>query len=181
MSRIDAIIDDVLRAEAGYVNHPDDPGGETNFGITVAVARANGFTGSMSDMPQSFARCIYEKRYVIEPQFDKIIALSSTIAAELVDTGVNMGPHRAAEFLQRWLNGFNDTGSRYQELFVDGRLGSISISALTSFLQWRGLEGEQVMLRALNGVQGARYLELTEAKRSQRQFLFGWIKNRVVI
>jgi len=35
------------------------------------------------------------------------------------------------------------------------------------------------MLRALNGVQAARYLEITEGNRSQREFLYGWIRERV--
>lgn len=36
----DKIINEIIRVEGGYVNDPRDSGGETNFGITVAVARA---------------------------------------------------------------------------------------------------------------------------------------------
>jgi len=178
---IDDIIDAVIKAEQGYVNDPADRGGETNYGITVAVARANGYTGNMRDMPLALARRIYLQRYVNEPKFDRVIAIDGRIGAELVDTGVNMGPHRSAEFLQRWLNAFNDTGSRYQELFVDGRLGEISLAALTAYIKWRGKEGIDVMLRALNSIQGARYLEIVEGNKSQRRFAYGWIRNRVVL
>ena len=173
------IINAVIKAEGGYVNDPADAGGETNHGITVAVARANGFTGAMPDLPVALAYAIYLKRYVTEPKFDHIVAMNERIGAELIDTGVNMGPHRAAEFLQRWINGFNDTGSRYQTLFVDGRLGEISLAALAAFLKWRGNDGITVMLRALNSLQATRYLEITEANKTQRRFLFGWIKERV--
>ena len=173
------IINAVIKTEGGYVYDPADAGGETNFGITVAVARANGFTGAMRDMPVAFAFDIYLKRYVTEPKFDRVVALNARIGAELIDTGVNMGPHRAAEFLQRWINGFNDTGSRYQALFVDGRLGEISLAALADFLKWRGNDGITVMLRALNSLQATRYLEITEANKTQRRFLFGWIRERV--
>ena len=152
------VIDAILRAEGGYVNDPADKGGETNFGITVAVAR-----------------------YITEPKFDQVLALHAGIGAEVIDTGVNMGPHRAAEFLQRWLNGFNDTGARYPALFVDGRLGAQSLGALAAFLKWRGQDGAAVLLRALNGLQAARYLEITEANKTQRRFLFGWIKERVAM
>lgn len=178
---IDEIIETVLKAEQGYVNDASDHGGETNHGITVAVAQANGYTGSMRDLPVALARRIYRQRYVNEPKFDQVITINSRIGAELVDTGVNMGPHRAAEFLQRWLNAFNDTGSRYQELFVDGRLGTISLGALAAYLTWRGKEGIDVMLRALNSIQGARYLDITERDKSQRRFAYGWIKNRVTL
>ena len=174
-------IDAILRAEGGYVNDPADKGGETNFGITVAVARANGYAGPMRDLPVAVARAIYTARYITEPKFDQVLAIHAGIGAEVIDTGVNMGPHRAAEFLQRWLNGFNDTGARYPALFVDGRLGAQSLSALAAFLKWRGQDGAAVLLRALNGLQAARYLEITEANKSQRRFLFGWIKERVAM
>ena len=175
------IIDAILIVEGGYVNDPADKGGETNFGITVAVAHANGYTGPMRDMPAAVARDIYMVRYITEPKFDRVLAIHAGIGAELIDTGVNMGPHRAAEFLQRWLNGLNDTGGRYAALFVDGRLGELSLGALASFLQWRGQDGATVLLRALNGVQAERYLAITEANTTQRRFLFGWIKERVAM
>ena len=178
---IKRVVDEVLRAEGGYVNDPADKGGETNFGITIAVARANGYKGAMRDMPEAVARAIYTARYITEPKFDQVLAIHAGIGAELIDTGVNMGPHRAAEFLQRWLNGFNDTGARYPALFVDGRLGTQSLGALAAFLKWRGQDGATVLLRALNGLQAARYLEITEANKTQRRFLFGWSKERVAM
>ncbi|MEG1325710.1 MAG: glycosyl hydrolase 108 family protein, partial [Janthinobacterium sp.] len=55
---IASVINAILRAEGGYVNDPLDAGGETNFGITVAVARANGYKGAMRDMPEAVARAI---------------------------------------------------------------------------------------------------------------------------
>ena len=110
MATINAIIEDVLANEGGYVNDPRDAGGETNFGITIATARANGFTGPMKTMTRDFARGVYVKQYVEAPGFDKIAAISPSIGAELVDTGVNMGPKVAAQFLQRALNGLNNQG-----------------------------------------------------------------------
>jgi replicative DNA helicase len=44
----DKFIDRVLSHEGGYVNDPLDPGGETNWGVTVGFARANGYLGLMS-------------------------------------------------------------------------------------------------------------------------------------
>lgn len=181
MSNADAIariIDDVLAAEQGYVNNPADRGGETHFGITAAVARANGYHGAMKDMPRAFAEEVYRKRYVEAPGFGQVLAVNAAVARELVDTGVNMGPATAATFLQRWLNAFN-FGGRYQALFVDGRIGPVTIAALKAFLAWRGKDGETALLRGLNGVQATRYLEITERDPSQRQFIYGWIINRV--
>lgn len=173
------IIDEVIRAEQGYVDHPDDRGGPTNFGITLAVARKNGYDGDMRDLPESLAREIYRRRYIAEPKFDLVAMIDEHIGAELIDTGVNMGPAHPAMFLQRWLNAFNDTGSRYADLFVDGRIGQVTLDALKAFLKWRGTEGRIVMLRALNSLQAVRYLEIAERDRSQRKFTYGWVRGRV--
>lgn len=180
-ARVKVIIDDIIRVEGGYSNNKNDRGGETMYGITVAVARANGYAGPMQNMPRSVAERIYMKRYVEEPRFDRVLSRSGIVGEELVDTGVNMGPSRAAEFLQRWLNGFNGARSGYQDLFVDGRLGPISFAALDTFLRWRGAEGERVLLTALNCTQGTRYLSITEANSSQREFLYGWMRARVAV
>lgn len=172
--KVNQIIDEVIRVEGGYVNNPADRGGETNYGITVAVARENGYLGPMADLPRSVAFTIYERRYVIRPGFDKVLALDTDIGEELIDTGVNMGPAVAGMFLQRWLNAFN-----CGELFVDGAVGNVTIAALKKFLAWRKEDGKKVLLRALNGVQAERYLSIAERDKSQRQFIYGWILNRV--
>ncbi|WP_303763848.1 glycoside hydrolase family 108 protein [Sphingobium yanoikuyae] len=175
MATINAIIEEVLANEGGYVNDPRDAGGETNFGITIATARANGFTGPMKAMTRDFARGVYVKQYVEAPGFDKIAAISPSIGAELVDTGVNMGPKVAAQFLQRALNGLNNQGKDYADLLVDGSAGQKTRDALTTFLKKRGAEGERRLLLLLNALQGERYLSLCEGRAANEAFLFGWL------
>lgn len=175
----ESVIDDILAKEKGYVDHPDDKGGPTNHGITQAVARANRFEGLMKDMPVSLAREIYRKRYIVAPAFDKVAVINPEIAAELIDTGVNMGPQKASEFLQRLLNGLNAQGSQYADIFVDGRIGDVTLSALRLFLRWRGQDGVKVLLRGLNSQQAMRYLEIAENNPSQESFLYGWLLHRV--
>ncbi len=51
----DEIFNAILGKEGGYVNHPDDKGGPTNWGITQAVARAHGFTGDMRNLTRQQA------------------------------------------------------------------------------------------------------------------------------
>lgn len=177
---IDDIIDEVIRAEGGYVNDPNDSGGATCFGITEKVARANGYRGDMKDLPISFARKVYFSRYVIEPCFDKVLLLSYEISAELVDTGVNCGVSTASKFLQVSLNAFNKQGTIYPDLIVDGNIGNKTITALANYLKFRP-DGVKVMLRALNCMQGARYIELTQANPKNEDFVYGWLLNRVVI
>lgn len=175
MTTINEIIEGVLLAEGGYSNDSRDRGGETNFGITVKTARANGYTGPMKSMTRDFAREVYRRQYVLAPGFDKIADLSQAIAAELVDTGVNMGPKVAAQFLQRALNGLNNQGKDYADLVVDGAAGQNTRNALAAFLKKRGKEGERRLLLLLNAIQGERYLSLAEGRRSNEAFLYGWL------
>lgn len=179
MSTIDEIINDIIRVEGGYSNDKVDAGGETMYGITIAVARANGYTGNMKDMPRKVAYDIYYNQYVVKPGFDKVLAVDSAIAAELVDTGVNMGTVVASKFLQQSLNAFNDGGSKYPDLTVDGIVGKASVSALQAFLKQRGADGKVVLLKALNSLQGARYIMLAETKPQNERFTYGWFLNRV--
>lgn len=176
---INGIIEDVLANEGGYVNDPRDAGGETMYGITVATARANGYQGKMRDLPRDTAFDIYKRRYVVAPGFDHIAAISTPIAAELVDTGVNMGPAVAARFLQRALNALNNQGRDYADLAVDGQVGLGTRAALTAYLRKRGTDGETVMLAALNALQGERYIALGEARQANEAFMYGWLRTRV--
>lgn len=182
MSRtIEGIIDDILRAEGGYVSNPNDRGGPTRFGITEEVARASGYTGNMRDFPEQLARNIYYNQYVTQPGFDKIFLISPEVAAELVDTGVNMGPKVSTVFLQRALNLFDKKGEAYSPLKVDGALGPATISAFQNYLANRKSQAIPVMLKALNCLQGNRYIELAEGNPTQKEFIFGWLANRVSV
>ena len=177
--RIDDIIDELIEREGGYSNNKNDLGGETIYGITVKVARANGYTGAMKDMPVSIARQIYFSECVIKPGFDKVVMISPAIALELVDTGVSMGAGIAARFFQRVLNAFNDEGQLYADIPVDGDIGRTTMSAFSLYLARRGSQAEKGMLAALNALQGARYVELCEKRSANEDFAFGWMINRV--
>lgn len=175
----DRLIGGVLGREGGYVNHPSDRGGETNWGITVGVARANGYTGHMLAMTRDQAVAIYRRKYWVAPGFDKVAAHSEAVAEELFDTGINMGQAVAAIYLQRLLNGLNRKGKDYADIKVDGDIGPGTLGALASFFKARGREGEAVLLKGLNALQGARYVELAEGRPANEDFLYGWLRTRV--
>jgi len=177
--KVDQYIDSLLGREAGYVDHPADRGGPTNHGITEAVARAYGYHGKMQDMPPSVARAIYLERYWLAPGFVHINDHSAPIAEELLDTGVNMGQAVAGRFLQQALNVFNLEAKIYPDIVVDGAVGRMTIAALRAFLGHRGKDGHVVMLRALNALQGARYIAIAEGRPSQEAFTYGWFLHRV--
>ncbi len=180
MKTISDIIDDIIKAEGGYSDNRNDLGGKTMYGITESVARASGYSGDMRDLPLDTAKKIYFQQYVAAPGFDRVMKLSPVIAAELVDTGVNMGPSTAGKFLQRSLNAFNNNGSLWPDVVVDGGIGDKSISALESYLKAKASQGgERVLLFTLNSLQCVRYIELSEARKENESFAYGWIHNRV--
>jgi lysozyme family protein len=176
---VDELIDELIEREGGYVSHPADRGGPTRFGITEAVARANGYGGAMADLPREEAAAIYRRLYWLRPRFDQVAERAPRVAAELFDTGANMGPAVAATFLQRALTALNRSGKDYPDLTPDGRIGPMTIAALDAFLEARGANGgETVLLRALEALQGERYLRLAEKRPANEAFLYGWLANR---
>ncbi len=179
MTAFDDAFAQTIGREGGYSAHPNDRGGATLYGITEAVARAEGYQGSMQSMPLSLAKTIYQRRYWEPLGLEAITMLSTAVAAELFDTGVNAGTSVAATFLQRVLNALNVQQADYPDLIVDGVIGTVTINALASFLRKRGAQGEQVLLKALSSLQGAYYITLAELRPLNEAFTFGWLANRV--
>ena len=177
---VDALIDALIEREGGYVNHKADKGGPTCFGITEAVARAHGYAGAMRNLPRDEAAAIYRRLYWLRPRFDQVAKRAPRVAAELFDTGANMGPAVAATFLQRALTALNRNAADYADLVPDGRVGPQTLAALDAFFEARGKRGgETVLLRALEALQGERYLRLAERRPANEAFLYGWLANRI--
>lgn len=116
MSNFDQAFVDLLGHEGGYSNNPADPGGETNWGVTVTVARENGYVGAMKDMDQSVAKVIYAKKYWL-PMFDQ---LPYPVALQIFDAAVNSGVGQAVRWLQRSV-GVAD----------DGKFGPVTLAAVS--------------------------------------------------
>ena len=176
---VDGLIDDIIAREGGYSNHPADRGGPTRWGVTEAVARAHGYRGDMRSYPREDAVAVYRRIYWLRPGFDRIATHAPKIAAELFDTGVNMGPEVAAGFLQRALTALNRGASDYPDIQVDRRVGDATVAALRTFLARRGAGGEAVLLKAIEALQGERYLRLAEQRPANEAFLCGWLANRL--
>ena len=177
---VDGLIDSLIDREGGYVDNASDKGGPTCFGITEAVARAQGYAGPMRQLPREEAAAIYRRLYWQRPHLDEVAARAPRIAAELFDTGVNMGPAVAITFLQRALTALNRNAADYPDLVPDGRVGPRTLSALDAFLKIRGrISGVTVLLRAIEALQGERYLRLAERRPANEAFLYGWLANRI--
>ncbi len=162
--------------EAGYVHHPADRGGPTKWGMTERVARANGYTGRMEDLTEDRAKAIAKSQYWDVLNLDAVAALSLPVAIEMFDTLYNGG--EPGQWLQRCLNVFNQQGRIYPDMKADGRIGPMTVALLKAYLLKRGKEGEVVMVKALNHLQGARFIGISENNPTQEAFTYGWIRER---
>ena len=179
VEHIDELIDDLIAREGDYVNHPADRGGPTRWGITEAVARRQGYHDNMRQLPRNEAAAIYKRIYWDAPGFADVAGIAPDLAAELFDTGVNMGTGTATGFLQRALNALNRNGRDYADIAVDRKMGTATLGALSAFFDKRGPSAETVLLKAIDALQGAHYVRLAEARPSQEAFLYGWLSNRI--
>ena len=107
----------LLGHEGGYSFHPDDPGGETMWGVTKRVAQANGYRGRMVDLSEAVAKAIYHKDYWNPIQADKLPEL---IRYAVFDAAVNSGVAQSIKWLQRAVGAT-----------VDGVIGKQTLSAVS--------------------------------------------------
>ena len=118
-SSYDEALRRVLVHEGGYSNHPSDPGGPTNWGITIHDARAywkkEATTADVRSMPVHVAKDIYRSKYWDAMCCDN---LPTGVDYAVFDYGVNSGIARAARVLQRLVGAG-----------VDGEIGPDTIAA----------------------------------------------------
>jgi lysozyme family protein len=176
---IDDMIETTIGHEGGYSDHPADRGGPTMWGITERVARRNGYRGDMRSLPRDTAVAIYRNEYAIRPGFAAVAQISAAVAAELFDTGVNMGPAVPSLWFQQVLNALNGGGKLYADIGEDGDIGPATLAAFRAYRLARGAEADAVMLKALNALQGARYIELARTRAANEAFAYGWLRARV--
>lgn len=168
------IISAVFAVEGGFVDHPSDPGGATNHGITEAVARAHGYRGNMRDLPRATAFEIYRTSYIRKPGFEPLIAIDAAVAEEVIDTAVNMGPARPSRYFQRAVNRVCNT-----QLTIDGKIGPKSVGAWRDCRTNLGPPSCVRMLDLLDRQQEAEYDRLVRVNSSLGKFRRGWQNHRI--
>ena len=120
----DKCLETILHHEGGYVNHPKDPGGETNLGVTKRVYQEHGGTKDMKDLLVEDVAPIYKKGYWDKMKGDE---LPGGLDLCVFDFGVNAGPGRAAKFLQQMIG-----------TTVDGGIGPNTLAKLEEYIRENG-------------------------------------------
>lgn len=143
--------------EGGYVNDPDDTGGETKYGISKK-SYPNLDIGTLT---RQEAKEIYRRDYWIPSKCDQIE--DPVVSKQLFIASVNMGMKYGASQLQRALR------ANKQQLKIDGVLGKISIYLINNI-------PSTLALSAAYRSELACYYRLIVAKKaSQKKFLKGWL------
>ena len=169
-----AIIAAVVALEGGYVNHRNDPGGATIYGITEQVARADGYTGDMRDLPKERAVSIYRRNYIERPGFMPLVEIDPVVAEEVIDTGVNMGPARPIKFFRRAVNQVCNT-----RLPITSRMDGVAVQAWSDCRANLGASSCVAMLDSLDGQQRAEYDRLVRVNPRLKVFYKGWTNHRI--
>lgn len=171
MPDIDTMIDDILRREGGYVDHANDRGGATNYGVTQqTLSEYLGRAVTKDDvrnMGIDLAREIYRKNYYYGPKIDR---LPKTIQPFIFDCSINHGPLRAIKFVQKICNAARIAA----KIGVDGKMGPATERAAAATQD--SLGGE--FLARLIEERRRFYGKIVERDPSQKVFLAGWM-NRV--
>jgi lysozyme family protein len=168
------LIASVIAIEGGYVNHPSDPGGETNMGITKRIAVKHGYGGPMRTLPRSVAESIYYQSYLVKPGFAPLVHTDAAVTEELFEESVNMGPHWPSLWLQQSLD---ELGVK---VIVDGHVGLQTIAAYSALQAVDGNATACVeMLDKLDGKQKARYDYLVRVNPRNLAFYKGWVAKRI--
>jgi len=148
------VVGEVLENEGGYRNDPDDPGGETNFGIS----RRSYPDLDIQNLSRDEAIGIYYRDWW--DRYGYHLIDNEEIAGELLDLAVNMGAQRAHTLVQISVNQTSE-----ERLKIDGVLGSLTRRAINQHPCPAWLLAD-FKLRVIG-----YYLSLA----GKRKFLAGWV------
>ena len=118
-------LETILHHEGGYVNHPKDPGGETNLGVTKRVYIEHGGTKDMKELTVEDVAPIYKKGYWDKMKGDD---LPGGLDLCVFDFGVNAGPGRSAKYLQTMIG-----------TVADGGIGPNTLKAVEAYVSEHGI------------------------------------------
>ena len=157
LTKFDEIIEVVLEHEGGYVNDPDDPGGETNFGI----AKRSNPDVDIANLTKDGAKEIYKEVYWDKNKVEKV---PEQLRHIYFDMCVNMGRSRAVKILQESAN------NKGKNISVDGGMGPMTLKAI-----------ENVELERVRAFRVKYYADLVTRKPDLEKFYFGWFRRSLEV
>jgi lysozyme family protein len=167
MAQASKLMPHILQWEGGFVNDPDDAGGATNMGVTIATWKRVGWDKDMDgDIDEQDLRLLVasDALHVFRIHYwDKCRAsdiLSQSVANAIVDWAYNSGPATAAKKVQEIVG-----------VTVDGVIGPKTLTAINAAYPAQ-------LFRKIQASRTAFVEAIVRNKPSQAKFLRGW-KNRI--
>ena len=156
-SIFDKAMDLVFKYEGGYVNDPDDPGGETKYGISKRQYPDL----DIKNLTKEQAKEIYMADY-----WNKIKGneLPPKVAVFLLQCAVNMGTKRAVKILQSSAKSFLE-----DKPYVDGIIGPQTISCVH-------MVDENMLVPEIAARQALRYVTLCKKNSTLYKYMLGWLR-----
>lgn len=165
MKTVNQLTAEIIRREGGYVNDPDDPGGATNYGVTIGTMRRLGLDldgdGRVTEkdvrkLSEAQAADIFKNQYYLRP---KINLLPPELQASVYDMYVNSGS-RAVKILQKLLREFG------QDVAIDGGIGPFTAGAAARALG----EAPDYLVDAYGIARRNFYYRLADKRPSLRKY-----------
>lgn len=171
MADFNAAFAETMKAEGGYVNDPDDPGGETYMGIArkrnpkwdgwvnIDILKTkNNFPKNLDNDKeiQDKVKQLYEVNY-----WDKVLGDQITdqdVAESIFDFAVNAGPRTSSKLAQIAV------GAK-----VDGVIGPNTLKLINA-------EDKKTFLAVFALAKISRYVHICEANKTSRKYFFGWVR-----
>lgn len=154
-------IDNVLAHEGGFVDHPNDPGGATNWGISSRFLVGIGDDRDVQNLTRADAIDLYRVHFWDRYRYEEIP--HDEVAIKTFATCVNTGPAAAHKILQRAVRACGAS-----HVIDDGVLGSITLRAV-------GAVPEVLLLVAMRSEQAGYYRFLIALRPKLGVFRNGWL------
>lgn len=174
-----------MYAEAGYVNDPDDEGGETYRGVSRKnfpdwrgwkvidkLKEKKEFPEILNEDKdfQDEVKEFYKKEFWNKVSGNEVSEISDKVAGKLFDMAVNCGIGNASRFFQRALNNCGKT-KNVGDIADDGKIGKTSLSALEILCP----KYEKAVVIAMGGEQYSYYIKVCEKTPTKWKFFCGWM------
>ncbi len=167
MRTIKQLIDQVIKTEGGYVNHPNDKGGPTKYGITIeTLEKWRGLPVSILDvqnLTKDEASEIYERDYFFKPGLTKLPEILQPLVFDMV---VNHGQDRAIRMMQEVVQRMSGTA-----IAIDGKIGPATVAACNIAVNVYGVD----VVRQIVASRKQFYNALVRRDPDQAVFLEGWL------
>lgn len=157
MANFDEAMKVILRHEGKYSNDSNDPGGETNYGIS----KRSYPNLDIKNLTVEQAEEIYKRDFWDANNLERI--QSDAVATKIFDMCVNMGSKRGIELAQRAVS---EVGQSINE---DGRMGPVTYNNINSL-------PEEVILRAIKNQAISYYRAIVARKPSMSKYINSWLK-----